>query len=824
MNQFFFGLIWRRVATMLVACLAILFAPASACAADYFWTGSGATGGNGTWSNVNNWSTVVSATTPRPSAGPTAADNVYFGTTNATALATVALTADAAAQSLTQFATMAGNLTISGNGGATDRTLTIGSGGISQLANQGITLGSGSATNRVNMRLDGSQTWSGTATTGGASMTFRNGISRVAGDTTNRTLAFDFGTTYQQPINLNGVVADGGASGSLSIWNAGLGTLVLAGTNTYTGRTTISSGYLSLVANALPTSGTLALRGTGDPGRNGIMLGTGSFATPTIVVETGMNIMTAGRTTTADVSGTANLGTITRTGGVVSFQRIGTGSTAFLVGNANNAAGILGAWAIGANNQYVTVSSGSLAVVTTSTVTEAGLTSATGVDAVGTPLTLTASRSAYAITGSGGAGATINLGNNNLTVSGLNASSGSWIIQRTAGATGTLIIGSDRELILAGGVDYSISVPIVDNAGGASRLTWAGNSGGAELILSGSNSYSGGTEFSSSNQTGVAGVTLNHAYALGTGTLTINPVGNSRSGLILRNTSGSAITLATNNAQVWNGNFQYTGTSDLNMGTGIVSLGATPLSTRSVNVTANKLTIGGGIVNGSHSDLPTTGLTKAGVGVLELSGSNSYTGPTTVSAGSLLVNGLLQTSAVTVQSGALLGGSGVLGSVSVLAGGTFSPGNSPGLLSTGPLSLAGTTLMEISGVSPRGGVGGYDATDVTGALTYGGSMLIDFAAGITGAMPDNTTFNLFDFTSSSGTFTGITTANNGSFYAGLTFTDAGSGDKWTATKDSQTLEFTHSTGNLEIVPEPASIALAGIGIAAAAWAFRRRRR
>ena len=824
MNQFFFGLIWRRVATMLVACLAILFAPASACAADYFWTGSGATGGNGTWSNVNNWSTVVSATTPRPSAGPTAADNVYFGTTNATALATVALTADAAAQSLTQFATMAGNLTISGNGGATDRTLTIGSGGISQLANQSITLGSGSATNRVNMRLDGSQTWSGTATTGGALMTFRNGISRVAGDTTNRTLAFDFGTTYQQQINLNGVVADGGASGSLSIWNAGLGTLVLAGTNTYTGRTTISSGYLSLVANALPTSGTLALRGTGEPGRNGIMLGTGSFATPTIVVETGMNIMTAGRTTLADVSGTANLGTITRTGGVVSFQRIGTGSTAFLVGNANNAAGILGAWAIGANNQYVTVSSGSLAVVTTSTVTEAGLTSATGVYAVGTSLTLTASRSAYAITGSNAAGATINLGNNNLTVSGLNATSSGWIIQRSAGATGTLIIGSDRELILAGGVDYSISVPIVDNAGGASRLTWAGNSAAADLILSGSNSYSGGTEFSSSVQNGVAGVTLNHAYALGTGTLTINPVGNSRSGLILRNTSGSGITLATNNAQVWNGNFQYTGTSDLNMGTGIVSLGATPLSTRSVNVTANKLTIGGGIVNGSHSDLPTTGLTKAGVGVLELSGSNSYTGPTTVSAGSLLVNGLLQTSAVTVQSGALLGGSGVLGSVSVLAGGTFSPGNSPGLLSTGPLSLAGTTLMEISGVSPRGGVGGYDATDVTGALTYGGSMLIDFAAGITGAMPDNTTFNLFDFTSYSGTFTGITTANNGSFYAGLTFTDAGSGDKWTATKDSQTLEFTHSTGNLEIVPEPASIALAGIGIAAAAWAFRRRRR
>ena len=263
------------------------------------------------------------------------------------------------------------------------------------------------------------------------------------------------------------------------------------------------------------------------------------------------------------------------------------------------------------------------------------------------------------------------------------------------------------------------------------------------------------------------------------------------------------------------------------MGNGAVSLGtgAAIDQTRNVTVEAGTFTVGGAIANGSYAQYRTINLNKAGAGRMVLDGNSTFSGTTTVSAGTLSVNGGLQSSAVAVQSGATLGGTGALtGSVSILSGGTFAPGNSPGLLTVGTLSLAGTTLMEIEGVSPRGGVGGYDATDVTGALTYGGSMLIDFAAGITGAMPDNTTFNLFDFTSSSGTFTGITTANNGSFYAGLTFTDAGSGDKWTATKDSQTLEFTHSTGNLEIVPEPASIALAGIGIAAAAWAFRRRRR
>ena len=356
------------------------------------------------------------------------------------------------------------------------------------------------------------------------------------------------------------------------------------------------------------------------------------------------------------------------------------------------------------------------------------------------------------------------------------------------------------------GKSYSYSGNIGNGAVAGMTLT---KSGSGTQVLSGSNSYSGATTVS----TGMLQfATTNALYGGTTGSWTATNI-----------RTGSGATLA----------FNVGGTGEFTTGnvtTLLTNLGSSSSATNGMNAgsflgfdTTNAFggtfTIADAIANSGGSSGGARGLRKLGTGSLVLAGTSTYTGPTIVSQGGLLVNGQLGNTAVTVQSGGLLGGAGtLLGAVSVQAGGTFSPGNSPGLLSTGELVLAGATLMEIDGLSPSRGVN-YDAVNVSGQLTYGGSLLIDFGPLITTAFADNTIFDLFDFTSHTGAFTSITTANDGSWYAGLTFASTGNGDTWKAEKGSQTLEFTYSTGNLVIVPEPGAIALAGIGIAAAAYAL-----
>ena len=151
----------------------------------------------------------------------------------------------------------------------------------------------------------------------------------------------------------------------------------------------------------------------------------------------------------------------------------------------------------------------------------------------------------------------------------------------------------------------------IKNTTGAVAVTKAGT---GTLTLAGSDTYSGGTTLSAGQ------LNINAASALGTGPFTI-------SGGTIGNTSGAAITLSTNNAQNWNGDFAFAGTNDLNLGTGAVTMS----SSRTVTVASNTLTVGGVIGGSGYS------LTKAGAGTLILTGSDTYTGLTTVSGGILQI-------------------------------------------------------------------------------------------------------------------------------------------------------------------------------------------
>lgn len=270
---------------------------------------------------------------------------------------------------------------------------------------------------------------------------------------------------------------------------------------------------------------------------------------------------------------------------------------------------------------------------------------------------------------------------------------------------------------------------------------------------------------------------------LGIGTLTIERAGtvNSGNGFIGTVSDGNGTVTVTGGA-AWNTGTIYVGYD----GVGTLNVGAYDLSETAGTIAAIRLTTntGHGTVNFNQTDdiafaVPiegNIGVNQRGSGTTILTGINTHYGDTTVSGGALLVNGSILNSAVTVQSGARLGGNGSIGNTVVRNGGILAPGNSIDTLSVADIQFQPGSIYEVELNDGGNGAGiNNDHINASGTATInGGTIHVTPENGTdegTTYTPETTYTILTAAAGRSGEFEGVTDD-----YAFLDFTDTYDGN------------------------------------------------
>lgn len=160
------------------------------------------------------------------------------------------------------------------------------------------------------------------------------------------------------------------------------------------------------------------------------------------------------------------------------------------------------------------------------------------------------------------------------------------------------------------------------------------------------------------------------------------------------------------------------------------------------NFVGPALTYGGSIEGNGRVNLMS--------GDVILTGNSSNAGMTTVSGGSLKVNGALA-GPVSVGAGAMLGGSGSVGSTTLAAGSTLSPGNSIGTLTVnGDLTFAPGSNYHVEAAP---GSADSDRVVVNGTARLAGSVL---HVGPDGNFAPNVSYNILHANAVQGQFDSVT--------------------------------------------------------------------
>jgi uncharacterized protein with beta-barrel porin domain len=309
------------------------------------------------------------------------------------------------------------------------------------------------------------------------------------------------------------------------------------------------------------------------------------------------------------------------------------------------------------------------------------------------------------IGGNGGHGGTGNLGGSGPAGGGGGGAGGYGAVVTGNGASSNSSSITGGTGGAGGGGEFSVAVSGNGGDGGVgAQFTTSGATFTNSGTVTGGNGGAGGVgTLSAANGSPGAG----GAGVVGAGLTIVN------SGTVSGGLSGDGVTRA--NAITFTG-----GTNSLTLQAG---------STITGNVVAfsaaDTLALGG--TSNASFDVSQIGAQFLGFGIFQktgsstwtLSGTNTAALPWTINAGTLMVNGTLSNSSMTVNNGGTLAGTGTVGNITVANGGTFAPGSgAPGSTMTVSGSLAFQSgafyLVQINPSTAS-------FANVTGTATLGGA-------------------------------------------------------------------------------------------------------
>ncbi|MGK7362130.1 autotransporter-associated beta strand repeat-containing protein [Salmonella enterica] len=552
--------------------------------------------------------------------------------------------------------------------------------------------------------LNAENTYTGGTTISGGTLVATNVDALGSGDVTDdATLELNTGGTFDNAI-----------SGSGQVVKSGDDVLTLSGANSYSGGTLISDGTLvasnvealgsgDVTDNAtleLNTGGTFdnAISGSGKVEKSGddalTLSGANTYTGGTLISDGTLVASNVEALGTGDVTNNATLEL--NTGGTFDNAISGSGQ---VVKSGDDVLTLSGA------NSY---SGGTLI--------SDGTLVASNVEALGTgdvtdDATLELNTGGTFDNAIGGSGNVVKSGADTLTLSGSNSYTGGTLIN------GGTLVASNVEALGTGDVTNNATLELntggdfINNIGGTGRVE---KSGDDTLTLSGSNTYTGGTLINGGT------LVASNVEALGTGdvtdnaTLALNTGGTFDNATLALNTGGTFDNAISGSGQVvksgdetltLSGTNSYTGGTTISGGS-LVATNVEALGTGDVTDNAVlELNTGGDFANNIGG---TGSVVKSGDKTLTLSGTNSYTGGTTINDGTLVATSVdaLGSGDVTDNATLELNTSGTFDNVISGSGQVVKSGDKTLTLSgansyTGGTTISGGTLV-VSNVEALG--------------------------------------------------------------------------------------------------------------------------